>query len=172
VNYAAWSRRRFLTAAVTVTGLTGGLCTPGLLALSRAWAEAGAAAPDVAVALARRLFPHDALPDSLYAEILNEAMQNAAGDPAIADHLKAMVMALDGGEPGRWQGLDERAQMSAMEGIQDEAYFVAIVNAVRAGVYEHPVFWKHVGYPGSSKEYGGYLERGSDDIDWLPGGAS
>jgi len=28
--------------------------------------------------------------------------------------------------------------------------------------------WKHIDYPGSSKEYGGYINRGFNDIDWLP----
>jgi hypothetical protein len=28
--------------------------------------------------------------------------------------------------------------------------------------------WPLFGYEGSSLEYGGYLERGFDDIGWLP----
>ena len=28
--------------------------------------------------------------------------------------------------------------------------------------------WAKLGYQGSSIEYGGYLHRGFDDIDWLP----
>jgi hypothetical protein len=28
-------------------------------------------------------------------------------------------------------------------------------------------YWKHVGYPGPSKDFGGYLRRGAGEIDWL-----
>jgi hypothetical protein len=55
-----------------------------------------------------------------------------------------------------------------MHEVESKGYFAAIQGAVRAGIYLNPVFWKHIGYPGSSKEYGGYLHRGAGDIDWLP----
>ena len=59
--------------------------------------------------------------------------------------------------------------VDAMRRIEAEPYFVAIRNRVRAGIYMNPVFWQHVGYPGPSKGFGGYLRRGAGDIDWLPG---
>ena len=55
-----------------------------------------------------------------------------------------------------------------MRGIETEAFFVAIQATVQFGVYNDPDFWKHVGYPGPSKGFGGYLHRGAGDIDWLP----
>jgi hypothetical protein len=33
--------------------------------------------------------------------------------------------------------------------------------------FRHPAIWKALGYEGSSVEYGGYLERGFNDISWL-----
>jgi hypothetical protein len=35
-------------------------------------------------------------------------------------------------------------------------------------LYSNPQVWPLFGYQGSSLEYGGYLERGFDDIAWLP----
>jgi hypothetical protein len=28
--------------------------------------------------------------------------------------------------------------------------------------------WAHIDYPGPSLPFGGYVEKGFDDIDWLP----
>ena len=36
-------------------------------------------------------------------------------------------------------------------------------------LYRNREVWQLVGYEGSSVEYGGYIDRGFDDIDWLPG---
>jgi hypothetical protein len=44
--------------------------------------------------------------------------------------------------------------------------------ALRAGtvevLYRSPEVFALVGYGGSAIEYGGYLNRGFDEIDWLP----
>lgn len=55
-----------------------------------------------------------------------------------------------------------------MREIETEPCFVAIRNHVRAGIYYGAAFWKLVGYPGPSKDFGGYLGRGAGEIDWLP----
>jgi hypothetical protein len=68
---------------------------------------------------------------------------------------------------GRWQDLDAAAQIEAMRGLGNEAFFAAIQNQVRAGIYMGAAYWKHVGYPGPSKDFGGYLRRGAGEIDWL-----
>ena len=39
---------------------------------------------------------------------------------------------------------------------------------VRFRLFNHPRLWELLDYPGSSVEYGGYVDRGFDDIDWLP----
>ena len=65
--------------------------------------------------------------------------------------------------------LDEAVQVEALKSLQDEAFFGAILGQVLPRVYNHPLIWKHIGYPGSSVEYGGYKDRGFNDIDWLPG---
>ena len=49
-----------------------------------------------------------------------------------------------------------------------QPFFAAIQGQVLPRLYNHPVIWKNIGYPGSSVEYGGYKDRGFNDIDWLP----
>ncbi len=49
-----------------------------------------------------------------------------------------------------------------MTALQDEAFFAGIREMVRFRLYYHPDVWKHIDYPGSSKEYGGYIYQNSD----------
>lgn len=166
------NRRRFLVAAIALSGFTAEIFRPSLLGLSKAWAESpGKGDPETMAAMvrmARLLYPHDALSDGFYAEVLDEALSAVASGPAFAGHLDAAAAALDAGRSKRWSELVEAEQIAAMLELEDKDFFAAIRDAVRAGIYLNPVFWQHVGYPGSSKEHGGYLHRGSGDIDWLP----
>ncbi len=60
------------------------------------------------------------------------------------------------------------AKLQVMEELQTEPFFGAILNQTIDVLYRNPDVWKLVGYEGSSIEYGGYLNRGFNDIDWLP----
>ena len=55
-----------------------------------------------------------------------------------------------------------------MKSVEKESFFESIRAGVRDRFYTHPKVWEHIGYPGSSVEFGGYVDRGFDDIDWLP----
>ena len=89
-------------------------------------------------------------------------------DPATEGLLVAAENALDAVHDGAWANLSESRQLSAMMALQDEAFFAGIREMVRFRLYYHPDLWRHIEYPGSSKEHGGYLHRGFNDIAWLP----
>lgn len=166
------TRRRFVVSIIALSGVAGSAIRPDLFSISRAWAESDSD-PDGAVRramvrMARLLFPHDALADEVYAEVLDQALADTAGNSDFAAHLDAAATALNQQPGDAWHELDEAAQIAAMRDIQSEPYFVAIQNHVRAGIYNSAAFWNHVGYPGPSKGFGGYLHRGAGDIDWLP----
>jgi hypothetical protein len=55
--------------------------------------------------------------------------------------------------------------------VADEVYAQAadgLLADARDRLYALPAVWQAIGYPGSSLEFGGYRNRGYDDIDWLP----
>jgi hypothetical protein len=166
------TRRRFVVSVIALSGAAGTALRPDLFPISRAWAESDSAPDDAVrrtmVRMARLLFPHNALADVIYAEVLDQALTDTAGSSEFAAHLDAAATALDNISGDAWRELDEAAQVAAMRNIESEPYFVAIQNHVRAGIYNSAAFWNHVGYPGPSKGFGGYLYRGAGDIDWLP----
>lgn len=172
MNQNQLARRRFVVAIMALSGAAGTALNPQLSLFSRAWAESpgqpGEGVLAAMVRMARLLYPHDALSDEVYAGILDRALSETAAGAAFAGQLDAAAAALDARAGGAWRDLDTAAQVEVMRGIETEAFFVAIQATVQFGVYNHRDFWKHVGYPGPSKGFGGYLHRGAGDIDWLP----
>jgi len=166
------SRRRFIVAVTALFGAAAVAVEPGLFSLSQAWADSPGPVDEsvrhAMVRMARLLYPHDALSDEVYADVLDQALSDTASGADFAQQLEEAAAALAERSGGAWQDLDLAAQIEAMRGIEKESYFAAIQNSVRSGIYNGAAFWKHVAYPGPSKGFGGYLHHGAGDIDWLP----
>lgn len=161
------SRRRFIVATVTLYTYATALPGPSWLKGSAAWAESKGESSELLTRLARLLFPHDGMADSVYAEVMDGVLSAAAEDSALTAALQSAGTAFDrqGGKP--WVSLDERGQIAVLETLQNEAFFTDILNSVRGHFYYNKRVWKHLDYPGPSFKSGGYLHRGFDDIDWL-----
>jgi hypothetical protein len=105
--------------------------------------------------------------DAVYAEAADGFL--AAATPAQRDLVVNGVRALNArAAGGGWLGLEKEAQIAALRAIEDGAFFAAVRAGVRDRLYASPAVWAAIGYPGSSLEFGGYLNRGYGDIDWLP----
>lgn len=160
------TRRRFV---VSVIALSGSALGPDIFPLGRTWAASASEIDESTrsemVRMARLLYPHDALADDVYAGVLDRALSDVATGAQFAARLDAAADALDARAGGAWQQLDAAKQLEAMEAIGAESFFVAIQNQVRAGIYNGAAFWEHVGYPGPSTGFGGYIHRGAGDID-------
>jgi hypothetical protein len=172
MNQNHLTRRRFVVAVIALSGAAAAVLEPRLFALSRAWAKSPGQVDETVslamVRMARLLYPHDALSDEVYADVLDQALSDTATRAVFARQLEEATAALAERSGGAWQDMDVAEQIEAMRGIESESYFVAIQNNVRAGIYNGLAFCKHVDYPGPSKDFGGYLHRGAGEIDWLP----
>ena len=76
------------------------------------------------------------------------------------------VLADNGNE--QWPELTEQEKMASLEKIQQTPFFRFVLNETLGGIYRHPHTWELLGFEGSSLEFGGYINRGLNDIDWLP----
>lgn len=162
------TRRRFLVAAISCSGLLSSGIGAALLRASSAWAESAVGSAKELARMARLLFPHDAIGDDVYAEVIDGILTDSANDASMIALLDEAVRALDTAQGGDWFGAGEDEQLAAMQAVEGEAFFGAILGNVRARFYSHPKVWEDINYPGSSLEFGGYVDRGFDDIDWLP----
>ncbi len=166
------TRRRFLVAAIACSGSLASGFGLSMIRTSSAWAQA---TPDQTRGLARTLgrmarlqYPHDAIADDVYAEVVDGILSAAANDAAMTGALDAAVSALNAVQSADWFDLKEELQIAAMTKVQDEGFFAAIQGQVMGHFYSHPKVREFIKYPGSSVEFGGYVNRGFDDIDWLP----
>ena len=68
----------------------------------------------------------------------------------------------------RFADLDADAQLEALKRNEDSAFFGLLRSTAVVELYDNPVVWKAFGYEGPSAHLGGYVDRGFDDLDWLP----
>jgi hypothetical protein len=123
---------------------------------------------ETVAALARTLYPHDALPDEVYARVSATIDEAAREDPAQARTVNDGVADLDGRGDKTFleRAADERlADAKAIEGSD---FFELVRSTAVVEVYSDAATWRALGYQGPSFAKGGYLHRGFDDLDWLP----
>jgi hypothetical protein len=122
-------------------------------------AAPGTRAAAVITAVARTMYPHDALPDEVYARVSDVLADNAEAAPVIDAGLAAL------------QGFTDRSpeeRLQALKQIEGSEFFELVRATAVVEVYNDPRTWAAFGYEGPSFEQGGYLHRGFDDLDWLP----
>ena len=95
--------------------------------------------------------------------------QRAANDVALQAALREGLEQLDRLAGQDWRAAPTTAQIEALALIEGEPFFATVQTAVREQLYERPEVWQLIGYGGPSVGQGGYVTRGFDDIDWLPG---
>jgi hypothetical protein len=173
---AAMNRRRFLetsgqaAAGAAVVAVAGG--TTLLMAPDGAWALtletlSGQDGATLLKAL-RIIYPHDSLGDQYYAAVVEALDQDAKGKPDTAVLLRDGIAKLDHAYPMPFVELSEGNQLRALESVQDSNFFQTIRFKVIATLYNNPQVWQAFGYEGASYDEGGYIQRGFDDVGWLP----
>jgi hypothetical protein len=123
---------------------------------------------ETVAALARTLYPHDALPDQVYGRVSATIDAAAREDAAQARMVSDGVADLDGRGDKTFleRSADERlADAKAIEGSE---LFDLVRSTAVVEVYSDAATWRALGYEGASFAKGGYLHRGFDDLDWLP----
>jgi len=164
------ARRKLLQSAALILALV----TTGARGLfARAQADSSATMPEhldeTLQQLARRLFPHDSLSADPYKEIATALISRASTDRELTELLQGGVARLDDGGSTSWLMQTEVRQIAAINRLEGGEFFRLVRTTTIEHLYRNKEVWKLLGYQGSSVEFGGYVDRGFDDIDWLPG---
>jgi hypothetical protein len=165
------SRREFLLdsglAVATAAAIAGSLA-----GIDPAWALATKTIdPETAsglLAMSRVLYPHAILSDAYYGKAVEALDAGATSDPVFAAMLRDSVAKLGAPYGTAFHKLSPGNRLEAVKAAQGSEFFEAVRGATVWTLYSNPQVWPLFGYQGSSVEYGGYLERGFDDIAWLP----
>jgi hypothetical protein len=129
-------------------------------------ATLGSRAMATIAAVARIMFPHDALPDDVYARVGERLAETAREDSGAARTIEDGVSALNGDRP--FAGISADEQLATLKGIEGSAFFELVRSTAVVEIYSDERTWQLVGYEGPSFDKGGYINRGFNDLDWLP----
>src|SRR5436190_296620 len=55
-----------------------------------------------------------------------------------------------------------------LSALEETPFFGKVRGTCVGALYDNPLAYAHFGYEGSSWEKGGYLQRGFNDLKWLP----
>lgn len=109
------------------------------------------------------LFPFPELTPELYIRVGERLLE---GRNAALDEGLLQLRTAAGNTP--WRDLDEARRLAVLTQLQSSPFFAQLRAVTVEVLYRAPETFAMINYGGSAIEYGGYLHRGFDDIDWLP----
>lgn len=167
------ARREFLKGSGILLGtLATGTLLAGL-APSSAWAlelkKLTTAQGQTLMAMGRVLFPHQKLPDAVYALLAKDLDGKAASDASAAKMMADGIAWLDKSAGGSFAKTSAAKKEEIVRGMEGTAFFGAVRGQCVTSLYDNDMAYAVFGYPGSAWEKGGYITRGFQDLKWLPG---
>jgi hypothetical protein len=120
------------------------------------------------VRFVRVVFPHERFPDGPYERVVEKLDAEAAGDASLAGTLEQGVRDLDAAAGRPFVELSGDDARRLVEESAGSALFEKVRATAVVALYDQPEVWELLGYEGPSFELGGFLDRGFDDLDWLP----
>lgn len=114
------------------------------------------------------MFPHDSFPPGPYERTAREALDAAEANPRSLAQLVQGLQDLDRVREVPFVELDDAVALTVLRGVQDAPFFSAVHGVASVKFYDDHEVWDLLGYEGPSFDKGGYVDRGFDDLDWLP----
>ena len=166
------ARREFLKGSGLLFGsLATGTLLAGL-APSTAWAlelkKLSTAQGQTLMAMGRTLYPHQKLPDAVYALLAKDLDAKAAGDAGAAKLISEGVAWLNQSAGGDFAKASAPKREEIVRGMEGTAFFGTVRGQCVTSLYDNDMAYAVFGYPGSAWEKGGYITRGFQDLKWLP----
>ncbi len=119
--------------------------------------------------VAMDLFPHDNFPKHIYDDVARAIMDSMTQSEQIENLVNNGLSKLqESSAIDKWESLSYSKRRELLVQLQAEPVFRHLLSTAVRVIYQHPDVWELIGYGGSAIEHGGYINRGFDDIDWLP----
>lgn len=111
------------------------------------------------------MYPHEKFGDAPYqrtCEAIVGAANKTIGQALMfADGLQDLKTA-------GFSGMDDAGALDHLKSIETTPFFQLVRGTVVTSLYNDHEVWKILGYEGPSFDQGGYINRGFNDLDWLP----
>ena len=166
------TRRSLLRGSGLLLGTLAAGGVLSALAPSRAWAvelkTLSSAEGTTLMKMGRVLYPHDKLPDAVYALLAKDLDAGATSDAKTTTLLRGGIADLDKAAGGNFSKATPAKQLAAVKSLESTPFFAAVRGKCVTSLYDNDMAFTALGYPGSSWEKGGYITRGFQDLKWLP----
>ena len=113
----------------------------------------------------RAMFPHDRFPDGPYLRTADAVIKKALGSPASALELRSGLAAL---KQVGFEKMSKSEALAYVKSMEGSPLFSLVHGTTVTGLYTDSEVHQLLGYEGSSFEKGGYIDRGFNDLNWLP----
>lgn len=121
------------------------------------------------VRLLRVAYPHSRFPDGPYERTADEVISQLDASLWHRLSLTRGLESLDAAAGGDFAGLDDEAAYALLRGMEEAEFFRFVRGVAVVSLYNDHETWGLLGYEGPSYDKGGYIDRGFDDLSWLPG---
>jgi len=118
------------------------------------------------VRLLRAAYPHPDFPDGPFERCADVILTQLETDVWRRLSLEEGIATLE--QAGLDSSVDAETAEKVLREIADAEFFVFVRGVVVTTLYDDHEVWELLGYEGASFDQGGYLDRGFDDLDWLP----
>jgi hypothetical protein len=166
------ARREFLRGSGILMGTLVAGTAIAALAPSPVWAlelkTLSTAEGEALMKMGRTLFPHQKLPDAVYALLAKDLDAKAAGDAGAAQMLRAGIANLNHLAGGSFAKASDKRRLEIVKGMEGQPFFATVRGQCITSLYDNDMAYATFGYPGSAWEKGGYITRGFQDLKWLP----
>jgi hypothetical protein len=165
-------RREFLKGSGILMGTLATGTVLFALAPSPAWAlelkALSQADGQTLMAMGRVLYPHEKLPDAVYALLAKDLDAKAAADAATAKQIQQGIAALNQAADGNFAAAAAPRRLAIVKSMEGQPFFNMVRGQCVTSLYDNDMAFAVFGYPGSAWEKGGYITRGFQDLKWLP----
>lgn len=120
------------------------------------------------VRVIRVAFPHRSFPDGPYERTAETMIEEANNSAWYSIVLKKNLAVLSDIEGRSFIDLDFDAATRVLHRLQNTEFFGFVRRTAMLALYDHEDVWNLLGYEGPSFNKGGYIDRGFNDLDWLP----
>jgi hypothetical protein len=118
------------------------------------------------VRIFQHILPHSDLDTQVYIDAVTTLTQRTSNNPVFRKELEDGLSGLN--SETAWLDLTANEQVNALKAIEKSRFFIALQTTALEQLYRDGRTWELVGYEGEAIKFGGYVNRGFNDIDWLP----
>ena len=159
------SRRSLLFGTASTAILGSGLSFGQVLASAGMKIGTKPADYKLLVRMVRVVYPHARFPDGPYERtadaIIGKANSSAGQALMMAEGLKGL-------NAHSFSDMDDADATKHLETLVGSPFFSLVHGTATVALYNDHEVWGILGYEGPSFDQGGYINRGFNDLDWLP----